>query len=374
MDKLMIIYFLLSGADIFSYKIFGNTIRIVNILSVVFCLILVVLKKYKINRKILIIYLPVIIVHVFSVFYSFLPMNSLIYLIYIIFYLLFTLNLIYSWGKNREVDDIINIYIISFRIISILTIIQFILGNIRILKLLSYQIYRGIFRPALWFYEPSYLATFLSLYYMLTLVLRKRYFKDFLLSLLAISLTTSSTGYISIVTGIIIYLILSNEKFEKRVKILLFAFLVGIVVLSGIWLIKSSIIDIFIKRLFIDGISSSSGVRMKINMETLKVIRENLWVGIGANTFQEYFGCSPMNVILEIFTTLGLIGGVIFLLFFIVVFIKIFKNKDLRYQGLAISFLLFFIVLQANQNYMRLYMWNHLGLMLLFLQKAKERK
>lgn len=373
MDKLMLLYFLLSGADIFSTRIFDNTVRLVNIYAIMLVIYLIIIKKYKFNKEISKIYLTVIIVHFFSIFYSILPVNSLLYLIYAIFYLFFTLNLIYSWGKSKKVGEIINVYIMSFRIISILTITQFILGNTGILKILSYQVHRGIFRPALWFYEPSYLATFLTLYYMLTLILRKKYFKDLLFSILTISLTTSSTGYISIVIGIIIYLVLSNEKIKEKIKILLLITIAGINILSGILIVKSNIIDVFIGRLFRSGISSSSGIRMKVNIESLKIIKENFWVGIGANTFQEYFGSSPMNVTLEIFSTLGIIGGIILLLFFIIITLKIYKNKNLIYQAFAISFLLFFIILQANQNYMRLYMWNHIALMLLLLQKWRGK-
>lgn len=373
MDKLILLYFLLSGADIFSFKVFGNTIRIVNILALLLVFNLIILKKYQVNRQILKIYFPIIIIHFISIFYSISPMNSLVYLVYVIFYLFFTLNLVYSWGKSKSIDKIVNIYIISFRVISILTIIQFILGNTGILKILSYQVHRGIIRPALWFYEPSYLATFLTLYYMLTLILREKYFKDFILSILSICLTTSSTGYISIVVGVIIYLILSRNRLKDKIKILLLIIITSISILIGILIIKSNIIDVFIGRLFRSGISVSSGIRMKVNIQTLDVIKENLWTGIGTNTFEEYFGNSPMNITLEIFVTLGIIGGIVLLLFFVIITLKTYKNKSLVCQAFAISFLLFFIVLQANQNYMRLYMWNHIALMLLLLKKVRRK-
>lgn len=373
MDKLILVYFLLSGADIFSFKFLGNTIRVVNIYSIILVFILILLDRYKINKQILKIYWPIIAIHFISIFYSISPKKSLAYLIYILFYFIFTLNLMYSWGNKKKVDKIIEIYIFSFRIVSILTIIQFFLGNLNILKILEYQFYGGVFRPALWFYEPSFLATFLSLYYMLSFILRKIYYKDLILSIVAIILTTSSTGYLSLIVGFVLYLIFSKESLLEKIKLLIKLITIGSVILGIIFLLKKEIIYIFIGRLFRDGISVSSGGRTTINKLTLDIICDNWMIGLGTNSFEEYTGLPPMNVTLEVFVTLGILFGSIFIFFFFYVNMKLYKKNNYLYKAFVISFILFFIILQANQNYMRLYMWNHLAIMLVFLQKREEK-
>lgn len=373
MDKLMLLYFLLSGADIFSFKVFGNTIRIVNVLAVLLVFSLIILKKYQINRQILKIYFPIIIIHFISIFYSISPMNSLVYLVYVIFYLFFTLNLIYSWGKNKNIDKIIEIYIVSFRIVSILTIIQFFLGNLESLEILSYQINKGVLRPALWFYEPSYLATYLSIYYMLCFSLRKKYLKDFILSILTLFLVTSSTGYIAIVMGIILYFIFDKEILRNKIKKIFYIILFFIILLIIIFIFEREIVNYYIGRLFKEGILNSSGERKEINIKGLIILKEHFFWGIGTNSILEYMKKPPMNVLLEIFISFGIIFGNIFLIVLFYINFKLYKIKNTICKALAIAFLLYFIVLQANQNYMRMYMWNHIGLMLLFLEKLRRK-
>ncbi|RGJ28887.1 hypothetical protein DXD66_07045 [Fusobacterium varium] len=62
-------------------------------------------------------------------------------------------------------------YIQIFRVVGVLSIIQFILGSFGItFSIFQNDVYQGIYRPALWFYEPSFLATYLCFYYIISLV------------------------------------------------------------------------------------------------------------------------------------------------------------------------------------------------------------
>lgn len=365
MNILMLLYILLSGADIFSFKVFGNTIKVAQILAVLLTIVFIFNKKYKIEKNFLKRYFLLIFIHGIALFYSYSLKKSIEYFLYIIFNLFFCINLIYSWCLLNKNKKLIQIYMWSFRIVGILEVVQFILGSCNI-YFFQYQTYMKIFRPAVWFYEPSYLATFFSLYYMSTLIFYikkiKSYRKDLILSIIFISITTSSTGYITLVVGIILLIVLYRMEAIKKILIISIGIVFSMIILL---LTNKDIILMFIGRLFRSGIANSSGERMKVNLETLKVIKNNFLFGIGSNSFKEYTSLFPMNVTLEILATLGVIGMLCFCITYLYLQKKYFKNKnDIYVQILFFSFVLFIIVLQANQNYMRLYMWNHIALYL----------
>ena len=374
MNILMLLYILLSGADIFSFKVFGNTIRIAQILAILLTIVFVFNKKYKIEKNFLKRYFLLIFIHGISLFYSYSLKKSTEYFLYIIFNLIFSINLIYSWCLLNRNKKLIYIYMWSFRIVGILEVIQFILGSYNI-YFFQYQIYMKIFRPALWFYEPSYLATFFSLYYMSALIFYikkiKIYRKDLILSIIFISITTSSTGYITLVVGIILLIVFYRMEAIKKIFIIFIGIFFSMIILL---LTNKDIILMFIGRLFRYGIANSSGERMNINLETLDIIKNNFLFGIGSNSFEKYTGYSPMNVTLEIVATLGIIGILCFFITYLYLQKKYNLNKkDIYVQALFYSFILFILILQANQNYMRLYMWNHIALYLGIIENKKNQ-
>lgn len=374
MNILMLLYILLSGADIFSFKVFGNTIKVAQILAVLLTIVFIFNKKYKIEKNFFKRYFLLIFIHGTTLFYSYSLKKSTEYFLYIIFNLLFCINLIYSWCLLNRNKKLIQIYMWSFRIIGILEVVQFILGNCNI-YFFQYQTYMKIFRPAVWFYEPSYLATFFSLYYMSALIFYIKklriYRKDLILSIIFISITTSSTGYITLVVGIISLIVFYRMEAIKKIFIIFIGIFFSMIILL---LTNKDIILMFIGRLFHSGVANSSGVRMKINIETLDIIKNNFLFGIGSNSFEKYTGYSPMNVTLEIAATLGIIGILCFFITYLYLQKKYNSNKkDIYVQALFYSFILFILILQANQNYMRLYMWNHIALYLGIIENKKNQ-
>ncbi|WP_291943902.1 O-antigen ligase family protein [Cetobacterium sp.] len=269
------------------------------------------------------------------------------------------------------------IYLNIFRVIGIFTIVQFLFGSMNIvIPLFQNDTYKGIFRPSLWFYEPSYLATYFSFYIGISLVrytFNKRYKKDLLFSWFCTALTTSSTGFISIGISMFFLVLLQNSLY-KKIKTFLLVLVSGVLLFIIVAIIKFDILKIFLGRLFTEGIKTSSGVRVLGMIEALEVFKKFFILGIGANSYENYHitGSPVTNVTLEILTNLGIIGFFCFGYFFYYLY-SIYKNKySVEIKMMWISFLLFLIVLQANQNYMRLYMWVHIGIFIGMSQKIKK--
>ena len=79
----------------------------------------------------------------------------------------------------------------------------------------------------------------------------------------------------------------------------------------------------------------------------------------------------PSNVTLELLSTTGIFAPVAFVVYIVGILRNTFrtykkeKGEDsLVLWALAIGLMLFLVVLQANQGYMRLYMWMIFGILL----------
>lgn len=370
---------LLSGMDTISLKVLNSTIRFSQIIFLIITICLIFRKKYKIYKKFNKEYLLILFPHLISLFHTKSLKESFLYFIFIIYNYFFLIIPIINLCTERSNQYIIKNYIKIFRVIGMLTVIQFFLGMKDIVfPYFQNDIYKGIFRPSLWFYEPSYLATYFSFYIGIALVGyiydSKKYRKDLLLSWIFTAITTSSTGFISIFISILFMLYLEPEII-KKLKIIFFSLICMLNIIIIILLIKPDIIYVFIGRLFTSGIGSSSGLRVIGIYQAIDIFKQYPLMGVGANAYKVYhYTKMPVtNVTLEILANIGVIGFVCFILFFKYLFQLYLNNKiTLEAKMMWLSLVLFIIVLQANQNYMRTYMWLHIALYLGIIKNIKK--
>ena len=83
-----------------------------------------------------------------------------------------------------------------------------------------------------------------------------------------------------------------------------------------------------------------------------------------------------MTVLLEILAASGVIGFILFLLYFMKTLIKPLLENNIILKALVISLIIEFILLQFNQNIQRLYFWLHIAVLSMFYSiygKGKER-
>lgn len=373
-DIVMFICILFIGSDTFAINIGNYNFRIIQFLMMFATFLFLIVKKYKMNR--LVIFLLFIVSNLLSLFNSYSVNNSIMYLIWTIYNYIFVFCLFYSWGLYTKWQKIYKMWRTTILIQGALVIVQF-LGGFLGIKILNSQVYFGITRPAIWFYEPSYLATYLSVFFTISLYMylsthEKKYKKDFIITTIFIFLTTSSTGYIAIVVGIIMSILFLETQVIRKLYDLFRVIVATVVLAIPIYIIYPQIFTIFIGRLFTTDLSGSSGERMTGWAIAQKVFEEHKIFGIGANAFESFtgLGTPPTNITLELLATLGLVGLVTFSIFIFSLIFKGFINakyfddeKRIFIKAVIVAFIVFLIALQANQNYLRLYMWMHMGIL-----------
>lgn len=381
MDKLLLLGILLSGGDVFSFKYAGMIFKYAQLIFFIYTVLLIIRNKYMISKYFTKIYLLIVFPHFLSLFYSKYIKSSFTYFIYIFFNYFIVITPILVWCKQKKNEIILEKYIKIFNIIGLLAIIQFILGNVGVyIPFLKNDIYKNVYRPSLWFYEPSYLATFFSIYLGIIMVNYvidpKKYKTKLVKAWIFIAITTSSTGFIAIFLSFIYINFFSKNKLKN----LTISSIYVSICCGGIYFLKPDILRVFVGRLFNQNLQTASGDRIKGIIEAINVFKEYPIFGIGSNAYKyiHYTHKPVTNVTMEIVTNLGLVGFISFSLFFYVLLKKYEENRNnLAIKSMWISLCFFIIILQANQNYMRLYMWIHIAIyvgMLLNQQEKNKRE
>lgn len=361
------------GADQIGINI-GFNFRIVQIFLLFFALMLMLEKKYYIY-----VYTPLVFFGLFSLLSTLFAYNfirSTIYYVFILFNIFLIFMVFASYVRIKGINNFVNIYRKTMYIQFVLIILQMILGFFgrSLFGLNNSGYWYGILRIPLWFYEPSYLATYLVLWFGLATTQyfcykNKDYFKDLILSLVGIIISTSTAGYLGIAITIFITYIfwLSDNKITIK-KIAVIPFVIILVLVFQ----KTNFYDVFINRIFTQGIDVASGGRINQWQETVDVFIKNPIFGVGPGNYGLWLhndiNYVPSNITLELMATLGISGAITFYLFnFDLIFkcffkISKFPEKEVI-NGLIIGLIAFLIVLQANQSYLRLYHWMILGVL-----------
>ncbi|MTI59428.1 MAG: hypothetical protein FH762_05455 [Firmicutes bacterium] len=387
-DFMFFINILLIGSDRLSFSIGIFNIRMVQVSLFITALILIVKRRYIL--KYLSFYLLFYLSNIISTFFSHDVTASMGYLMWTIYNYIFVFCLFYNWASRVDRDKVLNIWKFTFIIQGIYIILQFLFGSFGFEDIFfGINFFRGLPRPAIWFYEPSYAATYFSIYFSLYLYLYFNY-KDresrnnLLFSFLIIVCLTSTTGFLSIIISfIILFLFVSTVKLKKKVIFSVNFSILLVLFLLLVYKVSPGIYQMLIGRLFSEGLRQASGNRIVEWNTAFSVFKDNWLIGVGPSAYQKYLGelFPPTNVTLEIMANLGLLGLITFLLFICKILLSGFiKTRNLgRYmikeRALIFSFIIFWLTLQANQNYLRLYMWMHLGIMSgIIIKSRKEMK
>lgn len=401
-NLLMLFNMIIIGGDRLSFKVGGMTIRLVQItLLITFALMFI---ERKVFLKKIWLFIPFLVANIISTVFSDYFKTGVTYIIWTIYNYVFVFSLFYSWCKSKSKEWIIDFWLVSFVIQGIYVVFQYIIGLNKINDpFFPMQVHLDVYRPAIWFYEPSYLATYFSVYLSMAFYLylstgKNKYLLNTIFSSFCLLIISSSLGYLSIVlifgTGMVINILITRKLNIKRLLTSIGSFGCIFIILN---FVDPNMFDVFlgrmipgashqsvvsdddvVNRLENSSIGSASGGRITAWKDTLVVFKDNPIVGVGPNAYSQYTkgGFPPSNVTLEILANLGAIGFITFCIFILGIIISSIKSITRNEQmAIAVIFaiIIFGLVLQANQNYLRLYMWMHLGLLLsLSNQKEKE--
>lgn len=373
LDILVFLSTLLIGADVFGIKI-GVNLRLDQVFLALSCLCLWIDKSYdfKIEKTVL----SFLLCGILSTVFAFQMKRSLLYLFSIFFNIYLVYNLYSNTIKYYGFSHFQKIFRATFYCQFFIFLLQVglkVFFDKEIPFMPSYGTYFGIPRFSLWFYEPSYLATYLVFYFgyvgYLFLFKERKYLIDFVLCLVQFVLCTATTGFLGVALTLVclyfLYVVKGNKiSFKIAIPALL---LIGFILFRFAF---SNLYKVFIGRIFDDGLSSASGGRIDQYKVTFSVFMDAPLFGVGMGNYGRYLGLGdvvvPTNVTLDLLSTMGLFGFLSFSLITLQYFFKIssisLKAKN-DYCALVFGLFLFTIVLQANQGYLRLYHWMFFGIL-----------
>lgn len=341
------------------------------------------------------------------------PLKSLIYSLWTIFSAL-TIVFLLWFSQNDGLNNLnwlFKVYFYSYFAVAIFGYYQFLLPFIigdKTPLVRQWWVHDKLARINAFSFEPSYFATYMLMgcFIWFILWIRKNdivNYKAVILAVIAliIFLSSSRIGWIGLLLIIAYGLIevighyLINKRFTKQHAIFLIAFTV-IVLLVAIVLIFIFNNPERFKFLFkgtglFDTADFSYAMRSERALQTFRVFINkpgNVVFGVGpggagaymvnspefkiyAADFKHIWATEPNNITAEILASTGIIGFASFAWFIILIFKRLwnlYKNNNLDLKYRTISLALFWglimeiLILQFNQNYLRPYLWLHIGI------------
>ncbi|WP_028973463.1 O-antigen ligase family protein [Spirochaeta cellobiosiphila] len=372
MTLILFLSILLIGSDQYAFAVSGLSIRLVQFLWIIFTLLMFFSKKITISKKQFILFLLFLLAHVVSLSFSKDAKRSLGIIFWCFYNFLFITLPVMSYSRinPRKLNKILEI---GFEIQGVMIIITFIIGLFGVeVPFLYTNFYMKIPRPALWFYEPTFLATFMLIYfahscYFYFQEFKSKYLYKALRSFFYVLFTTSLTGILGLffTIGVIVFF----SKSISRNKKVLYAIIIILFIAAIGFFIKfryPALYTVLFGRLLENGFQGAGGGRVTGMHQTISIIKRNFWIGVGPGAYVTLYKYPPTNAILQLFVSVGVFGfffSIIWFLYPIMVRSKYNKYKDLFYSY-RFSYLVFFVILQANTNYMRLYHWMLIGIVL----------
>lgn len=368
---------LLIGADIWGIDI-GVNLRFDQLCLCIFVVLLIVRNSYLLTFD------PWIIVFAGGALISTVLAVSIVrgvmFYCFILYNILFVFyafkNYIKTYGLSTFIRIFRNTLYVQFVIMMFQVFLKVAL-NYELDFLPSYGEYKGIPRFSLWFYEPSYLTTYLSFWfalslYMLLIANDKSYVKDIIMALCMFLFATSTTGFLAIILScVVVYIMWLWNSVTLKKLIFPCIVLVGFIIFRFGF---SSIYSVFFGRLFNQSLDSASGGRISAWAETWNVFVNNFLFGVGPGNYGLYLGVDagvvPSNITLELLATLGIVPAVAFYCLTFSLCYRSFKaGKVLKCKegkliaACAVGLIIFTVILQANQGYLRLYHWMFFGIL-----------
>lgn len=374
------------GADIIGVNL-GVNFRLVQLFLIVLTILLFVNKKYYVTFNLWIFLF--LIISLLSTLFGINIRRGILYycwIIYNTFFIFYAMSsYIKAYGLKKFIDIFRKTCYVQFGIFCLQYVLKVIVG-FEFSFLPNYGYVFNIPRFKLWFYEPSYLATYLVFwlsisFYCFLIGKDKGCFKDITMCLIMLILSTSTTGFLGIafvICGVYLLWLLKGLTLKK----ILFPFIV-LLLLGIVYLVFKDIFDFFVGRLFTSSLDSASGGRVRGWTETYQVFLENPLFGVGPGNYGLYLGKNanyvPSNATLEMMATVGLFATIAFYALTIQLIWKAFKSykkhdkESILLVACAVGLLIFTIILQANQNFLRLYHWMFLGVIYGAVPKSNRK-
>lgn len=283
-----------------------------------------------------------------------------LYILWLIYNYLFVYLLFYVYSSKLLKENVLEkdeLFLLPCRIYVIICIIILVLNTINHNLVRFFTAGFSSSRVCFLSYEPSYTALFLSPYCALvfykyaTEKVNAMHYVDFALLVGAFIAIKSSTLAMALAFSMTAILI-SKISFRRLLVFLVILF-------AALYIIyMNQYASFFLTRLFERGIVASGQGRYETMVNTtMKVFRENLFLGVGLAGYGSYIGIGwyvATNVTVEMLAELGIIGTSIF-----VIWLLPSIPREKKFLFIAA---IFFMTYQGNQNYMRLYFWAYLGI------------
>lgn len=415
---LLIIVFI--SSDIFlTIEISGATVRfsyiLFFILFILWIIYIFITKKYDVPVDKT--YLPLILfcfISCLSSLNSTFPVKSLIYVLWTIFYALTIVFIMWFSRNNRlkNLDWMLKVYFYSYLAVSIFGFYQillpFIIGEKTPLVMQWWQEY-SLARINAFSYEPSYFATYMLMGCFIWFILWIRR-SDFInykgITLIAIGiiifLSSSRIGWIGIIL-IAVYGLIEligyyslNKKFTKQnAKIFVSIILASVFAVTFLLIIINDperFDFLFRGTGLFDTADYSYAMRNERAIETIEVFLDrpiNILFGVGpggvgayminnpgkfgivVEGFEKIWATEPSNITAELLASVGIAGFILFAWFIVIIFKRLwnlYRNNNLikRYRVICLALfwglIMELVILQFNQNYLRPYLWLHIGI------------
>jgi hypothetical protein len=380
---------LLIGADRFGLRAGNMTLRVVFPVLVAACSLLYLRHQQNIRfpTALMVLFLLWGLAGAASSFESYDHYKSIGYTIWILFNFFIIITLFYNYAKYREPSETLSLWFLVFRIHGFLIVLE------TASNLLTGM---GGYRPHLWFYEPSYLAIFMTAYFgsALFMLLRqgRAYLLDFLLSALTMLLLASATGIFGVMFAILLNFFLARQRW----KLLGGTLILGSLAIGTLFLFfqQTSYYHLIIGFLFsgkadvLDLILMRGGNRVVRVMVGWQAFLQNPWLGIGVGADNAYMDAHPYpdsawhyirpwtdletgqpfcNAFVSVLGSTGILGFIPFtgiLGYAGVVLRRVRRGFGPEAAAVLIGFFCTFLAMQLDGTVQRYYLWSPLGIAL----------
>lgn len=400
----IIVCFLVSFDIFLVINLFGFTIRVAQLLLIIPIAHLTINTLKRGNLKTILGYRSLIIWFCFLL--VFIPNSTILTRnISYVFWMLFNILLIFSTVEfidtKKKLQILIKYYLYSYLFVGLLGILQFTLSLFGISFFTSqWWSTVEVARVSGFSYEPSYYATYMIMGWAFTMYLyikrseivgRKVLFTIIFVVTLGIILSTSRMGFALLGLWVIGYgCLLVYHLFKGYIDLrylkILSIFSIGITLVCVI-VFTNDKYSFLLSGTGINGTPSHSfDTRNKEFNETLVVFKENIIIGTSLggipsaraelrgykiDSQEEAKQYEGMSIFAEALAASGLLGIIPFIIYIFLIIYKPLKlagkleDKEMKdvLIGMVVGLLAILIILQFNQNILRLYLWYHIALL-----------
>lgn len=414
LEILIFLVFLTSSFDIFmSIDIFGFTFRISQILCIVLytCYVVKIFKDKRILMPIGYEYLLIWVIFILCfTFNTALPKINYGYDLWLIFNIILIFSLTRFLNTDIKFERVFKLYIISFACMGVIGIVQFILGILGINMFITQWWRPGFPRINGFCFEPSYYATYMIMGWIISriLVRNKETCKTLdinmhvilFINTIALLLSSSRIGIALAVIfeGILFIVDLFNKKIMKTLCEIIFGLIVIIAILVTNRYYNLSFL---LAGTGINGnVSHSVSIRENDLENVLDVFKESPILGRGLggvyaqivkNKGMDVYSVNVQDegagicVFAEVLAASGIVGFIFFVLYLWKLLsnsVRVIKNEKNEYKkqmliSLLFSFIMEFVILQFNQNILRIYVWINIAMLTVAIglyKKESEKK